>query len=378
MYSYEPDSDPDRGWPGVVRSVGGALGYVVVALSVAGFLTLASASTVRGTTLSGDFFFFVKRQIVWLGVGGLLAYVVSRWDYHWWKVIACPLGILTVALLILVLIVGPKINGSRRWLQFGPISFQPSELAKLSTLLMFAFWYSRVPLRVGRLMEGLAIPSAGLGIVLVLVLLEPDFGATALTATVIWVMLFLGGANKRWLAWGAIAGVFLLFLYVRFNPHRWELILAWWEPERHPTLAYQYLEARKAYTLGGMRGVGFLNSIQKRFYLPEVHTDFIFPILGEEMGLVGTLSVILLFAGFFVCGSSISLLSNDRFGRLLGMGITILITLQAAFNVCVVTGLLPTKGLALPFFSYGGSNLTMTLLECGILLSVRRHSHADD
>jgi cell division protein FtsW len=282
------------------------------------------------------------------------------------------MGLLSVALLILVLIFGPRINGCRRWLLFGPISVQPSELAKLATVIMLAYWFSRVPLRIGRLREGLLIPGFGLGVVMGLVLLEPDFGTTALIGAVGWAILLLAGADKRWLVGAALVGALLLFLYVRFDPRRWELILAWWDPEGHPKLAYHYLQAKKAYMLGGVSGVGYLNSIEKHFYLPEVHTDFILPIVGEEMGLVGTLSVVALFAGFFACGTLVSLLIPDLFGRLLGLGITILITLQAVFNVCVVTGLLPTKGLALPFFSYGGSNLLMTLIECGILIGLGR------
>jgi cell division protein FtsW len=284
------------------------------------------------------------------------------------------LAVLSVLLLVLVLIVGRRINGCQRWLQVGPVSFQPSELAKLSSVLMLAYWYARVPLRVGRLKEGLILPGLGLGVVLGLVLKEPDFGTTALIGAVGWVILLIGGGNKWWLSGAAVVGAILLFAYVRCDPHRWELVLAWWDPEGHPRLAYHYLQAKKAYMLGGVTGVGYLNSMSKQHYLPEVHTDFILPIVGEELGLAGTLSVVALFAGFCVCGAAISLQVQDFFGRLLGLGITILITLQAVFNMCVVTGLLPTKGLALPFFSYGGSNLLMTLIECGILVNLGRET----
>jgi cell division protein FtsW len=347
---------------------------VVLALCAGGLLVLGSAGTVRGYALHGDAAFFLKRQLVWLGAGTLMAVLVSRWDYRRWKALACPLGILSLGLLIIVLIFGPRINGCRRWLLFGPISFQPSELAKLATVILLAYWFSRVPLRIGRLREGLLIPGFGLGAVMGLVLLEPDFGTTALIGAVGWTVLLLAGADKRWLIGAAVVGALLLFLYVRFNPRRWELILAWLDPEGHPKLAYHYLQAEKAYILGGVTGVGYLNSIEKHSYLPEVHTDFILPVVGEELGLVGTLSVLALFAGFLACGTLISLLTPDLFGRLLGLGITILVTLQAVFNACVVTGLLPTKGLALPFFSYGGSNLLMTLIACGILIGLGRQA----
>lgn len=364
------DANPlaEPGLSGVART----LTYLVLALVLAGIVTMGSASMVRAETVFGDSFFFLKRQLLWLGFGIVAAIFVSRWDYRRWKTLAQPLALLSVLLLVLVLIFGRRINGCQRWLQVGPINFQPSELAKLAIVLMLAYWYDRVPLRAGRLKEGLIVPGVGLGVVMLLILKEPDFGTTALIGAVGWIILFLAGADKRWLFGAAIGGAVLLFMYVRFDPHRWELVMAWWDPEGHPKLAYHYLQAKNAYVLGGLTGVGYLNSSSKHLYLPEVHTDFVLPILGEEFGLLGTLSVVALFTGFFVCGTRIGLRVPDLFGRILGLGITILITLQAMFNICVVTGIFPTKGLALPFFSYGGSNLLVTLVECGILVSVGR------
>jgi len=358
----------------IARIVARGFVWFVTALAASGIVALASAGTVRGAALYDDPFFFLKRQLVWLGMGIVAAFFTSKWDYRRWRMIACPVGLFSVALLILVLVVGRRINGCQRWLELGPITFQPSELAKFVSVLMLAYWFARVPLRIGRLKEGLIIPGLGLASVLILVLMEPDFGTTALIAAVGWIILFLAGANKRLLVGAAIAGVVLLFLYVRFDPHRWELVLAWWDPEGHPRLAYHYLQAKRAYMLGDSTGVGYMNSMQKHLYLPEVHTDFILPIVGEELGLAGTLSVVALFTGLCVCGTVISLQVRDLFGRLLGFGITILITLQAMFNICVVTGVFPTKGLALPFFSYGGSNLLMTLMECGILVNMGRET----
>jgi cell division protein FtsW len=366
-----------KNWPLAVRIEI----YILLSLCGAGILILGSASGARGITLTGDAFFFLKRQGVWMAAGLAGALLLSRWDYRNWRKLAPALGIATFALLLLVLLVGRKINGCQRWLELGPVNLQPSELAKFTTVLLLAWWFAQAPLRVGRLFprdplqigrykEGLFLPALVLAAGMALVLKEPDFGATAMIALIAWLLMVLAGGNLKWLLMAAILVALILGWYVRHNPHRWELVQAWLDPDGHPKLAYHYLEARKAYWLGGLGGVGYTDGIEKQFFLPEVHTDFIFPVAAEELGLWGTLGIVLLFVGFFINSLRISLRAPDFFGRLLGLGITFLITLQAAFNIGVVTGLLPTKGLALPFFSYGGSNLLMTLMQCGILLAI--------
>lgn len=347
---------------------------LVGALCLVGILALASAGSVRGETLFGDRWFFIRRQLIWMGIGIAGAFAVSRMDYRHLRYYCWPVTLAAMVLLVLALAFGREIAGCSRWLQLGPVNVQPSELAKFTTVLMLAWWFSRVPLRAGRFVEGLLAPGIGIGAVMLLVLLEPDFGTTALIGLVGWLILLLGGANKWWLAAVALITVAGLLLFLRSDPHRWELVLAWWDPEGHPGQAHQYIEAKKAYLLGGGTGVGYLKSIQKHFYLPEVHTDFILPVFSEETGLLGSLGVVALFTGLLACGMMIGILTPDLFGRLLALGITVLITVQAMFNICVVTGLLPTKGLALPFFSYGGSNLLMTLLEVGVLVSIGKRT----
>lgn len=343
---------------------------LTLALCTAGIVVLGSASLVRAGALTGDSFHFLRRQSLWLIAGMAAAVGTALFPYRYWRRLAPPLGLVSVALLVLVLVVGREINGCRRWLELGPVNFQPSELAKFTTLLLLGYWYDRTPLRVGRFWRGLFVPGLFLGLVVGLVLMEPDFGATAMTAAAGGILIFVAGANLKALLPLGLVGVAGLFTYVRHNPRRWELIMAWIDPEAHPRLAFHYLEARKAFWFGGLWGVGYENSIEKHFYLPEVHTDFIFPVVAEELGLVGALAIVLLFIGFFAAGMIISARAPDFFGRLLAFGITLLITLQVAFNLCVVTGLLPTKGLALPFFSYGGSNLLITLVQCGILINI--------
>lgn len=388
MYDRQrPDSDETT--RPAARTGGGLFPFFVTALCTAGLLVLASASTTRGETLFGDPFYFLKRQLVWLATGLVAALAVSYMDCRWWKKAAPPLGVLTAVLLVLVLVIGRPINGCQRWLSLGPVNFQPSELAKFATVLMLAWWFAKAPLRagqilprdpwqIGRYKEGMLLPGIALCATLGLVLKEPDFGATAMIAMIGWLLLLLAGGNLKWLLVSAILVSLVLGWYVWHNPHRRELIEAWWDPEGHPKLAFQYLEARKAFMLGGLTGAGYTGSLSKQFFLPEVHTDFIFPVAAEELGLWGVLGIVLLFAGFLVSGLTISLRSGDYFSRLLGIGITLLITLQAAFNLFVVTGLLPTKGLALPFFSYGGSNLLITLVQCGVLVSISREPEREE
>jgi cell division protein FtsW len=355
--------------------------YFLLSLCLAGIIVLASASGARGVALKGDSFHFLNRQVIWLAVGLVGAGVLSLVDYRRWRSLAPWLTLVTFGLLILVLLVGRRINGCLRWLELGPVNFQPSELAKFVTILLLAWWFARAPLRVGQMFprtrgylfrEGLLLPGLILGGMMGLVLMEPDLGATAMIGMIAWLLMVVAGGNLKWLLPAAVFVAAGLAVYVWNDPHRCELVMAWWDPDGHPKLAFHYLEARKAFMLGGWTGVGYTGGLEKRFFLPEVHTDFIFPVAAEEMGLWGTLGIVLLFAGFFYNGVSIALRAPDFFGHLLGVGITLLITLQAVLNMFVVTGMVPTKGLALPFFSYGGSNLMITLMQCGILLSIGR------
>jgi cell division protein FtsW len=344
------------------------LAWVAAALLATGIVTLASASTVRAEALTGDPLYFLKRQLCWLAVGLAAAVGAACWDHRWWRRLAWPAAGAATLMLALVLVFGRRVGGSHRWL-FG---FQPSELAKFTTLLLLAAWVARNPLKMGRFREGVLIPGVGLGVILGLILLEPDFGTTALLALVGWLVMLASGSPKRWLIPAAVVGAALLVLYLRLSPHRWERILAWLYPERYPRLAHQYTQAKMAFMMGGTT-IHLFGGIQKHYYLPEVHTDFIFAILGEEAGLAGTLGVAALFFGFGALGLTIGARATTPFASTLAYGMTMLISLQAILNMYVCTGTLPTKGLALPFFSYGGSNLVMTLLQCGILLNIGRH-----
>lgn len=355
--------DSRRVWVGRASRL---LIVAVMALVALGMVMLSSASSVRGEYLHKDPFFFVKRQGIWLGIGLVAALVASNIPYRFWKPTAWLMLGGTVALLVAVLVFGAEINGSRRWI-FG---FQPSETAKFSVVAALAAYYTGKPLHAREFRHGLVVPGLLLGGVALLILGEPDFGTTALVGGVGAILMLAGGAHKGWLAGAALAGMLLLVVYVSTDKHRWDRVMAWLDASSHPELSHQALQAERAFSLGGAEGVGLVDSLQKQRYLPEVHTDFIYAVVAEELGLAGSVGVLLLFAVFTLCGYGISCATSDQFGRLLSLGITLMIGLQALMNIAVVTGSVPTKGIALPFFSYGGTSLCMCLFEVGVLVNI--------
>jgi cell division protein FtsW len=353
---------------------------MVATLLALGIVMLASTSSPRGTLSHHDAYYFLKRQILWLAVAVSAGIFVLRFDYHWWQKLAAPLAGLSLLLLVLVFIpgIGARVGGSSRWLRLGPISVQPSELAKISLIIGLATWMSHLGRRAREFVRGLIYPIAGLGLVLGLLLLEPDFGTTLLLGVVGMLVMFAGGTRIVFLSVVAVMGAAGFALAVAHDPVRLGRIMAFLHPEKYPVVAYHLAQSEKSFTIGNLFGVGLGNSIQKQFYLPEAHTDFILAIVGEELGLIATMSVVLLFVGILVCGILISFRAPDPFGRLLGFGFTMLISLQAAINIGVVTGCLPTKGLPLPFISYGGSSMLASMTGICILCNIAQHVEERD
>jgi len=346
---------------------------VVLCLTVFGVVMLASTSGVKAQALYGDSNYFVKSQLfsaLFALIAGLFA---ARWDYHRWRFLAIPVFGLAVVLLALVFVpgIGVKIGGSRRWIHIIGPRFQPSEFGKFALILMMAWWMTREQRHASSFWQGAVLPFMLLGTIAGLIFLEPDFGTTLLSATVGIAVLFAGGARGLYLLIFAAGGLAVFSLEVMRDPVRLHRILAFLDPDKYSqTYSFQLVSAINAFIAGGMSGVGLGQSMQKQYYLPEAHTDFIFAIIGEELGIFATGAVVLLFAVLFFCGLKISMKAKDVFGQLLAFGITIMITLQAAINIGVVTGCLPTKGLPLPFISYGGSSLIMSLFEIGILINI--------
>ena len=355
---------------------------IVLLLTTLGVIMLASASPASSASPLQDP--FVLRQAGALLVGLIAATVVARTDYHRWRTLAVPIALVAAVLLLLVLVpgVGRTVKGSQRWLPLGPLSVQPSEVAKLALVLLMGWWMSRVQRRAESLVQGLIVPLVMMGVMIGLVFKEPDFGTTMLMGTVGMAIMFAGGARISYLLTAGALGFSAISLAIMQNAERMRRIIAFLNPDQFAQdEAFQLLNAIYAFVVGGRLGVGLGGSLQKRHYLPEAHTDFIFAIVGEELGLVASLLVLALFLGLFVCGLRISYRAMDSFGRLVAFGITAMITLQAAINIGVVTGCLPTKGLPLPFMSYGGTSLTVTLVMVGILVNIALQAggeHADD
>lgn len=350
---------------------------IVLVLMALGIVMLASTSGIKAQTLYADPHYFVKRQLVWILLALIVGYVAAMLNYHHWRYLAVPLFVLAVVLLGVVLVpgLGSKIGGSRRWLHFHALNFQPSELGKFSMVLMLAWWLVREQRNIHKFLRGAAVPTVLiLGVIAVLIFLEPDFGTAILCAVAGMAIMFVGGARLWYLFLLAVPGAAAFVVILMHDPLRMQRILAFLDPEKYQqTFSYQLLAAIKAFVIGGVTGVGLGASMQKQHYLPEAHTDFIFAIIGEELGVVGTLFVLMLFAGLFCSGLKISLRAPDMFGKLLAFGIVLMITMQALINIGVVTGCGPTKGLPLPFISFGGSSMVMSLLGVGILVNIAQH-----
>jgi cell division protein FtsW len=351
----------------------------VLGLLVIGIVMLFSTSAYARDS-HGDVYFFIKRQAIWIGLG-LVACIVAAlvnyqfWQKTWWVWFALAVAALTFCY---VPHVGMRINGSRRWVGFGLITFQPSELAKIATIFFLAAWFARREKPDGTLLSGFIIPLAIISLPAALVLGEVDLGTTALIGTTAFVVMFVAGTNPLLLGGLAFAGLGGLLAVATQISERMGRLSAFLHPQNYKDDAgLQQMQALIAWGSGGMDGLGLGNGRQKMLYLPYAHTDFIFPIIGEELGLRFSLLVVFFFILIIVCGIMIALHARDRFGLLLGCGIVSLFALQAAVNIGVTTSLLPNKGLPLPFISYGGSNLAACLFGIGLLLNIYRQGILD-
>jgi cell division protein FtsW len=320
---------------------------------------------------------YLLLQLVWCGLGLVACMVMTALDYRLLRKYALPLFVLAVLLLALVLVpqLGRKINGARRWFSMGGVSFQPSELAKLLLLVTVAWYCERFQRQMRSFKYGVMFPCLLMGAVLGLIFLEPDVGTTLLLAAVCGVMLLLAGIRLRYFLPPLLLGLLAVGVFIYFNPTRSERIYSWLHVEEtRMDKGLQAYQSIVAIGSGGVAGKGLGSSRQKLGFVPEHHTDFIFSIIGEELGLIATGGVVAAFILFTLCGLYIARHAAEPFGFLLGTGLTFLIALQAFINIGVVTGTLPNKGLPLPFISYGGSNLLMMLAGVGILLSIARQA----
>lgn len=348
---------------------------VITLLSI-GVIMVASASSVMAYDEYGDPYYFFKRQAIWAVLGIAAMIVTMNIDYRLWKRLAVPIAFGALFLLVVVLVpgIGKVVNGSRRWIGLGPVGVQPSEIAKLATVIGLSRYLSAKRGTMASFFSGLLPPLAVVGLVCGLILLEPDMGTAVAIALVSVVLLFIGGANFWHLvSLGVLAspGVWLLIAKEPYRMRRWTAFLNPWKDPLDS--GFHIIQSLLALGSGGIFGLGLGRSRQKFHYLPEQHTDFIFAVLGEELGFIGAAGVVALFALFAWRGYKVALTAQDVFGSLLAAGITTMIAAQAALNIGVVSGCLPVTGMTLPFISSGGSSLTIMLAGVGILLNISRH-----
>ncbi len=354
-------------------------GAALVLVSI-GVVMVYSASAILAADRFGDPHYFLKRQLFWalLGLGGLWAALAV--DYRVLERVALPLLGVAALLLVLVLVpaFGQAINGTRRWLRLGGVSFQPVELAKLAFVIYLARFLSRRGEAVQGFWGGAVPPAVIGGGLAALVLRQPDLGNSLTLLALAFTLLFLAGARPRHLLLLAAPALPLLAVAVYLAPYRWRRILAFLNPESDPRgSGFQIIQSFLAIGSGGLLGRGLGGSKQKLFYLPEPHTDFVFAVIAEELGLIGGVTVVALFMVLIWRGLRAGLRAPDRFGAYLALGLTTMLATEALVNLGVVTGSLPTKGLPLPFVSFGGSALFMTLLSTGILLNISQHGTSD-
>jgi len=331
----------------------------VLGLLVIGIVMLFSTSAFARDS-HGDIYFFIRRQAIWFGIGLVMCTFAALVDYHfwqrtWWLWFAFALVALALCYFPHI---GMRINGSRRWVGLGPVTFQPSEVAKLAAIFFLAAWFTRHEEAGSNLLSGFVLPLAIVGLLAGLILGEVDLGTTALLGTTAFVVMFVAGANPLLLGITSLAALGAILIVATQISERLGRLSAFLHPQNFKEDAgLQQMQALIAWGSGGMEGLGLGNGRQKMLYLPYAHTDFIFPIIGEELGLRVSLLVVFLFVVIIVCGIMIALHAKDRFGLLLGCGVVSLLALQAAMNIGVTTSLLPNKRLPLPFISSGGSNL---------------------
>ncbi len=355
-----------------------------LALCLVGQVMVFSASAVMAREEFGSAYSFILKQLLWLGIGLAGMFALMNVDY---RELRQPKVIFTGLCVILLLLVGvfflDRSHSTHRWIRFGPVGIQPSELAKLAVILYLA-WFLELRRAQFRndawtaVNDPLRALAPALGPVLViagLVVMQPDLGTAFEIFLVSLGMLFVAGLSLKYLAYATLAAIPAIYMLIVRVPYRYNRVVAFLNPEADPQgSGFQMMQSLIAVGSGGFSGVGLMESRQKLFYLPEAHTDFIYAVLCEELGFIGGALVLALFVVYGWRGIRAALGAPDDFGRMLATGITVLVISQALINLSVVLGLMPTKGIPLPFISYGGSSLLVMLLATGVLLNISQHA----
>ena len=352
--------------------------FIVFALVAFGLVMISSAGVAYSKIRFDDAYFFLKRQLLYGVLPGLVfLFIVQHINYNFWKKIAFPLFVLSMLMLALVFIpgIGIRSYGASRWLSLGPFSFQPSEMMKLSIVLYLAAWLEHREEKIKDFVEGLVPFVMILAIISFLLVKQPDMGTLGVLILISMSIYFISGARFSHLMLLGGGGFLALLTLIKFESYRMNRLLVFLHPELDPRgIGYQINQALLAIGSGGVFGVGLGHSLQKFNYLPEPVNDSIFAIIGEELGLMGTIVLVFLFVMFAGRGLKIAKNAPDRFSRLAAVGIVSWIVFQAFINISAISGLIPLTGIPLPFISYGGTSLVFLLVAVGILLNISKYS----
>jgi cell division protein FtsW len=346
---------------------------MAIALTCFGVVMVYSASSIMAAKKFHDSFYFLKRQGVFALLGFGLMYAAMVTDYHFWRKAAVPILLLCLAALVLVLLpgIGGSVKGATRWIRLFGFNFQPAELAKLSMIIYMAYSLDKRQDKVRFMKTGVFPYMLILGVMILLLMVQPDMGSSMTLAAVAIIMLFAAGTRLSHILSIILFSLPFLYYAVMHKEYRKRRILSFLNPWQDPTdTGFQIIQSWLAFGTGGIIGQGLGEGKQKFFYLPEAHTDFILSVVGEELGFIGVVTIAAMFFLLVHRSIRVAVHAEDNFGRFLAFGIAVLLGMEAFVNIAVVTGLLPTKGLALPFISYGGSSLILSLVAVGILLNI--------
>lgn len=362
--------------------------FIIILIMICfGSVMVFSSSYASAFVSKGDSFYYIKRQILWVAVGMLAMFIAIRFDYLWLRKFTVPAFIVTIGLLLVVLLYGLASGSAQRWIGVGSFTIQPSEVAKLTVVLMLAMYIARNQERITNYKNfrqasiyGIIIPYIILGSICLLVALEMHFSGTIIIFVIGTIVIFAGGALIRWFFFFGGAAIVIITPFLLFTDYASTRLTTWLRPELADPLGegWQINQGLNAVGSGGLLGVGLGNSRQKHLFVSQPQNDFIFSIICEELGFIGALCVVALFMLFIWRGFVIALKAPDTFSTLVVMGIVCKVGIQAFLNIAVVTGIIPTTGISLPFFSYGGTALIMQLGEMGIVLSISRYSYKQD
>ncbi|HEX8650691.1 MAG TPA: putative lipid II flippase FtsW [Pyrinomonadaceae bacterium] len=345
-------------------------------LALFGVVMVYSASAVIASQENGNQYHYVVRQGIWTGIGFIAMLAAMHFDYQRLRDRRVVYGLLAVTVVLLLAVFAfPRINGAHRWIKLAGFSVQPSELSKLTVVIFLAYFLEKRAGDESSLMRTFVPCMLVTGGLAVLVVAEPDLGTALMLAVACAVICFTAGVRLLHLGMAAAPALFGVALLLLFVPWRMQRLVTFLNPWADPQdKGFQVVQSLIAVGSGGLNGLGFAQGKQKMFFLPFAHSDFIFAVISEELGLLGAMTVVTVFGIFLWRGARAALLAPDRFGMLLGIGIVALVVAQALFNISVVLSLVPTKGIPLPFISYGGSSLVPTLVAAGILLNISQYA----